>query len=291
MKKVLITGKNSFVGNAFESWIAQSHGDYSIDKVSMREDSWREVSLKGYDSILHVAGIAHVSTDPKMEGLYYKVNRDMTIELAKKAKAEGVRQFIFMSSIIVYGDVKETNGYITKETIPNPLNFYGRSKLEAEEGILSLEDETFKVCIVRPPLIYGKGARGNYNKLSKLAKISPIFPDLENKRSMLHIDNLSEFICLMIKNVESGIFFPQNFDYVCTSNLVFEIGILSNKKIYKVSLFNQLIVQFSQRVNFLNKMFGNLIYDKKMSNYRDNYQIRSFEDSIKLTEFSGVVVK
>src|SRR5690606_5157582 len=229
-------------------------------------------------------GIAHVSTDPKMEELYYKVNRDLTIEVAKKAKSDEVKQFIFLSSIIVYGEVKENNGIITRDTIPNPSNFYGKSKLEAEKGIESLESEHFKVAIIRPPMIYGKGSKGNYPKLAKLARITPIFPDYDNKRSMIHIDNLTEFIRLIIDNEDSGLFFPQNAEYVKTSEMVRVISEVYNKKVFLVKWFNPIIRIMKNRLELVNKMFGDLAYDKSLSHYKYNYWIRDFKSSIKATE-------
>src|SRR5699024_5582973 len=162
MKKVLITGVNSYVGNKFAEWMDNYPDEVDIDKVSLRDDKWKDMDLSVYDSILHVAGIAHVSTDPKMEELYYKVNRDLTIEVAEKAKEAGVKQFVFMSSIIVYGDSKKKEVVINQNTKPNPNNFYGRSKLEAEERIRNLESNKFKIAIIRPPMIYGKDSKGNY---------------------------------------------------------------------------------------------------------------------------------
>src|SRR5699024_6694971 len=208
MKKVLITGVNSYVGNSLEEWLLKEPDNYSVDKISLRDDKWKERDLSGYDVIVHVAGIAHVSRDPKMEELYYKVNRDLTIETATKAKEEGVKQFIFLSSIIVYGENIGNDGVITKDTIPQPSNFYGNSKLQAEQGINPLNDENFNVVTIRPPMIYGKGSKGNYPKLAKAAQKLPIFPDIDNQRSMLHIDNLSEFIKLMIDNEERRLFYP-----------------------------------------------------------------------------------
>ena len=136
------------------------------------------------------------------EDLYYRVNRDLAIEVAKKAKAEGVKQFVFMSSIIVYGDSSSNRRVITRETVPTPSNDYGRSKLQAEQGITPLESDSFKVVILRSPMVYGKGSKGNYSKLAKLAKKLSIFPDIDNERSMIHIDNLCEFVRLMIDNVD-----------------------------------------------------------------------------------------
>ena len=133
-----------------------------------------------------------------------------------------------MSIIIVYGTKNE---FIDADTKPNPDNFYGESKLQAEEGILPLRDENFNIAIIRPPMIYGKDSKGNYPLLSRLAQITPIFPDYDNQRSMLHIDNLTEFVRLVIDNEDVGIFCPQNKDYVKTSDMVKVISDIHEKKI------------------------------------------------------------
>ncbi|KIL49806.1 NAD-dependent epimerase/dehydratase family protein [Jeotgalibacillus soli] len=284
MKNILITGVNSYVGKSFKKWLENSPDKYSVDSISLRNDTWKEKDFSGYDAVLHVAGIAHVSSDPKMEELYYKVNRDLTIEAAKKAKAEGVRQFIFMSSIIVYGDSSSDKRVIDKKTVPTPSNFYGNSKLQAEDGITSLESDVFKVVILRPPMIYGKGSKGNYLKLAKAAKKLPVFPDVDNQRSMLHIDNLCEFIRLMIENEESGLFFPQNSEYVKTSEMVRLIAEVHGKKIILAKVFNPVLKLLGLKLGLINKVFGNLIYDQTMSSYEENYQIRNLRETIELTE-------
>ena len=155
MKKILITGANSYIGASFEKWCSQWPNEYSVDTMDMIDGSWKQKSFAVYDVIFHVAGIAHVSSDPKLEALYYKVNRDLTIETAQKAKSEGVKQFIFMSSIIVYGDSSSINRkrVIDSSTVPQPANFYGDSKLQAEAGILVLQDDAFNVVVLRPPMI------------------------------------------------------------------------------------------------------------------------------------------
>ncbi len=284
MKRILITGANSYIGTSFEKWLSPHPEKYSIDTIDMIDGSWKEKDFTGYNVVFHVAGIAHVSTDPKLKDLYYKVNRDLTIETAKKAKAAGVNQFIFMSSIIVYGDSSCSKRVIDKNTIPTPSDFYGDSKLQAEQGIKQLESDNFKVVILRPPMIYGKGSKGNYPRLAKLAKITPIFPDIDNERSMLHIDNLCQFLKLMIDNEESGVFFPQNKEYVKTSEMVRLIAETHGKKIIKTKLFNP-VIRLMFEVGTIKKVFGNLVYEKSMSVYeKANYQIRNLRDSIKLTE-------
>jgi UDP-glucose 4-epimerase len=284
MKKILITGANSYIGTSFEKWVAQWPDKYSVDTVDMKDGSWKEKDFSQYNVVFHVAGIAHVSSDPKMEDLYYKVNRDLTIEAAKKAKAEGVKQFIFMSSIIVYGDSSSTKRVISRETVPTPSNFYGNSKLQAEEGITPLESDDFKVTILRPPMIYGKGSKGNYPRLAKLATKLPVFPDIENERSMLHIDNLCEFIRLMVDNEESGLFFPQNKEYVKTSEMVRLIAEAHGKKVRLVKWMNWLI-RLTFGIGVVNKAFGNLVYEQSLSDYdKANYRIRDLRESILKTE-------
>ncbi|UOE93873.1 NAD-dependent epimerase/dehydratase family protein [Alkalihalobacillus sp. LMS39] len=284
MKNILITGVNSYVGNSFEEWLQHYPNEYAIDKISLRDDTWKEVNFSKYDVILHVAGIAHVSTDPSMEELYYKVNRDLTIDVAKKAKEDGVKQFIFLSSIIVYGDSSKELRVIDENTVPNPSNFYGKSKLQAEEGIMSLQDENFNIVIVRPPMIYGINSKGNYRRLSKLAKKTPVFPSYNNQRSVIYIDNLCEFIRLLIINEDRGLFFPQNEVYMNTSNLVYIIGKLNGKKIRLTKVFNPLISILVKKSSIFNKVFGDLKYDMKVSKYKDAYIIKDFPNSIKEVE-------
>ena len=226
MKKVLITGANSYIGTSFESYIKTKHPAYcSIDTVDVKDESWQSKSFAGYDSVFHVAGIAHsdsgkISKDK--ERLYYSVNTELAVKTAQKAKADGARQFIFMSSAIVYGDSAPMGKekLITKETPPSPANCYGDSKLKAEEGLRRLEDESFKVVILRCPMIYGKGSKGNYPTLSGLARKLPLFPNVKNSRSMLYIENLCEFVKLMIEDEQTGTFWPQNQGYSNTSDLV-----------------------------------------------------------------------
>lgn len=287
MKKILITGKNSFVGNSLEKWLGKYPEKYMVDKISLRSDAWKEKDFAKYDVIVHVAGIAHVSTSPEMKEKYFKVNRDLTIETAKKSKAEGVKQFIFLSSIIVYGEKINENGYINKDTVPIPTNFYGESKLQAEKGIKALESANFKVAIVRPPMIYGKGSKGNYPKLAKAARTLPVFPDIDNQRSMLHIDNLCEFLRMLIDNEETGLFFPQNKEYVMTSEMVRLIAEIHGRRIKLVKVFNPLLRLMSRKVKIINKVFGNLYYDKSLSYYKENYQLRDLRTSIELTEKLG----
>jgi len=262
MKKILITGANSYIGTSFEKWLAQWPGKYSVDTVDMRDDSWKAQDFSPYDVVFHVAGIAHIKETKANRGLYYKVNRDLAFEVAKKAKDDGVRQFIFLSSMSVYG---LDTGIINKETPLNPKSHYGKSKLEAEQLIDQLPDDDFTVAILRPPMVYGKGCKGNYQRLAKLAVTTPIFPDIDNKRSMIHIDNLCEFIRLLINDCANGVFYPQNKEYVRTSEMVRLIAEAHGKKVRMTKLFNPLLGLL--KVSTVNKVFGDLVYEKTLSRY------------------------
>ena len=273
MKKILITGADSYIGTSFESYMKQFDG-YQVDTLDMINPEWREKSFKEYDVIFHVAGIAHIKETDKNREQYYKINRDLTLEVANKAQESGVLHFIVMSSMSVYGKVV---GNITKNSECNPVSAYGKSKLQADEQLITMQTSSFKVTILRPPMIYGKDCKGNYQQLRKFALKSPVFPRYCNKRSMIFIDNLSYFIKDVIDHQKSGIFIPQNEEYVCTSEMVDLIAKFNNKKIRLIGLFNIFIKVF--RVSMIKKVFGNLTYEKE-----DLVCNIDFEQSIKLTE-------
>ncbi len=289
MKKILITGANSYIGTSFEKYMAQFGDEYQIDTVDMIGDGWKSKSFKGYDTVYHVAGIAHSDSGKitkEKAKLYYDVNTKLTIQIARKAKSDSVQQFIFMSSAIVYGDSAPIGKkkMITRNTPVSPANCYGDSKVKAEKGLLKLEDENFKVVILRPPMIYGKGSKGNYPLMSKLAQKTPVFPKVQNCRSMIYIENLCEFVRLMIENEESGIFFPQNSEYSNTSELVKMIAAEHGKRIVLVKGCTIPLKMIGLATRLVDKAFGNLAYDQKMSKYKDEYRVRSLKESIKRTE-------
>ena len=294
MKRVLITGANSYIGTSFERYIKENYPDYfEIDTVDMIDGSWREKSFSGYDVVFHVAGIAHAdvgNVSEEIKAKYYAVNTDLTIETCKKAKADGVKQFVFMSSAIIYGDSAPygTPKRITKDTVPQPANFYGDSKWQADKGVRELADEEFIVTVLRPPMIYGKGSKGNYPMLAKMAKKLPIFPDVQNERSMLYIENLCEFLAQVMIRTEGGIFWPQNAEYTRTSEMVKMIAEVSNHKIH-VSKAWKWVVKFATLIpgktrDLANKAFGNMSYDQSMSYFDFKYQIVTLKDSLKRTE-------
>ena len=268
MKKILITGANSYIGISFENHLKKWNARYQVDTVDMMGESWKEKSFSGYDAVYHVAGIAHSDNgkiSPEKAALYYQVNTHLAIETAKKAKTEGVRQFIYMSSAIVYGNSAPVGKQkvITRDTQPAPANSYGDSKLQAELSLILMQDENFRVVILRPPMVYGKGSKGNYPVLSKLAQKLPFFPVVKNQRSMIYIENLVEFVRLMIDNEEQGIFWPQNEEYSNTTELVSMIAAAHGRKILLIPGLSWALKILSYVTGLVNKAFGSLAYEKR----------------------------
>ena len=279
MKNILITGKNSYIGTSLENWLMRESDQYKVYTVDMKDGSWKEKDFNLYDVVFHVAGIAHIKETSDNQDLYYKVNRDLAYETALKAKQDGVEQFIFLSSMSVYGI---ENGVIDKSTLLEPNSAYGKSKIEAEELINKLQDDSFTVATLRPPMVYGKGCRGNYPRLVGLALKTPIFPKVDNKRSMIYIDNLSEFVKHLIDNKSGGLFFPQNAEYVNTSEMVRLIAEVHGHRGVLTKLFNPLLSLLN--VSTINKVFGDLVYDMSMSECESDYRVCGFGKSIEKTE-------
>ena len=282
MTKVLITGAGSYVGDCVRAYIlATASEDYVIDTVDTKDDHWKTADFGQYDVVFHVAGIAHVNADPKMEPLYYKVNRDLTVEVARTAKAAGVKQFIFMSSQIVFHESRSLKTEVlTASTKENPNGFYGDSKLQAEKGLHELACDMFKVCILRPPMIYGPNSKGNFPRLAKLAKKTPVFPAWHNKRSMLYIDNLAEFVKQVVERQLSGTFYPQNRELADTVEIIRFFAHTAGRRIWITRLFNPLVWLGGFVLQPVNKMFATYYYDPAMSQYDFDYQLVSLEASL-----------
>lgn len=282
MIRVLITGAGSYVGESVRAYILNTApGEFGIDTVDTMNEVWRQVDFSNYDVVYHVAGIAHVNADPKMEPLYYKVNRDLTIEIAKVAKDAGVRQFIFMSSQIVFHESQSLKPEVlTWDTKENPNGFYGNSKLQAEKGLQELECDTFKICILRPPMIYGPNAKGNFPRLAKLAMKAPIFPAWHNKRSMLYIDNLAEFVKQAMLQSLTGTFYPQNKELSDTVEIIRFFAQKSDNKVWITKLLNPFVWIGSFVLQPVNKMFATYYYDSEMSKMDFEYQLVSLEESL-----------
>lgn len=289
MKKILITGAGSFVGTSVQRYLEKWPEKYKVTAVGTKNGEWKEIDFSSFDTVYHVAGLAHsdvgnVSEETKKK--YYAVNCNLAIDVAEKAKAERVEQFIFMSSAIVYGDSAPIGKekMIGRDTPYSPANFYGDSKVQAEKRLLPLSDESFKVVILRCPMIYGKEGKGNFPILEKMAQKMPLFPRIENIRSMLYIGNLAEFVRLMIENEEEGIFWPCNQEWSNTSELVKMIAECHGKRVLLVPGFGWALKGLSHITGYVNKAFGNLAYEEHLGDYKSDYRLYSLAQSIKETE-------
>lgn len=277
MKKILITGAGSYIGVNVEKYLLKWSEEYQVNSLNMIGEEWKKVDFSNYDIVFHVAGIAHIKETKENSHLYYDVNEHLAVAVAEKAKNEGVKQFIILSTMSVYGI---TVGHITIDTNPSPVNSYGKSKYNADLKIAKMECPTFKVAILRPPIVYGKGCKGNYQTLRKFALKSPIFPNFKNERSMLYVGNLAAFVKNCIDEEKSGLFFPQDAEYICTFEMVKRIAKYNDKKIQTMGLFNWAIrIMLGVNVRVFKKIFGSLTYEKV-----DLISTFDFEEAMRKTE-------
>lgn len=318
MKRILITGANSYIGMSLERYLLeynafQGRELYRVDRISQRDTVWESYNFHGYDAVFQASGIAHVDTGAvtqEQQAMYYQVNCDLAVATARKAQEAGVGLFLYPSSIIVYGDSApyRKSRVITPETPADNSHFYGNSKIRAEEelGRLILErkgdspvsgqaaqeeseaEKEFQVAILRLPMVYGKGSKGNYPLLAKLADKLPFFPDVQNQRSMIYIENLCEFIRQRIEEGKGGLYFPQNAEYTTTSQMVQEIAAAHGRKVRLLKGMNPLVALASRMPGKIgvmtNKAFGSLVYDKSMSGDMENYCLYDLRESIRRTE-------
>lgn len=273
MKKILITGKDSYIGNKLIEF-TKDNPNYQFTVIDTITNEWENTDFSGYDSIFHVAGIVHDMNGKIKKEIYFEVNCDLALKIAQKAKESGVKHFIFMSSLSIYNAYRKKT--ITNETIPQSKDAYGQSKLKADNLLQKMQNDEFKVAIVRPPMIFGENCKGNFPILIKFAKRTKIFPKLKNQRSMIYIDNFSQFIKDIIDNQNNGIFFPQNEEYFCTSQIIKTIADYYEKKIWMPRIFNPLVWILVRLSDKFDKVFGDLIIDCnefRMKNVNNNDSI------------------
>ena len=288
MKRILITGTKGYLGTSFEQYLAQ-WPEYKVDRISLRDGQWESRDFHDYDAVYHAAALVHqkrTKDDPAYLDEYRKINRDLTLSLAEKAKKEGVKQFLFLSTEAVYGLTapygKET--VITADTPTAPVDNYGISKLEAEQGLQALASDSFRVAILRPPLIYGKNCTGNFRALEKMAEKLPCFPKIENHRSMLYVGNLNALVKLLIDRQDCGLFCPQDPEPLCTSEVIRAIAKAKGKTLPLVPGFGWTLHFLRHVSGSVDKAFGSLRYDPSLSAYPEHYQRFSFPESVYLTQ-------
>lgn len=255
--RIILTGKNSYIGNNIRKCLVSS--GYEAQCVSVRKD----FSFKDADVVIHCAALVHKKEeDYKKE--YENVNFILAKEAALKAKAQGVRHFIFISTMAVYG-VDE--GEINRNTPLFPKTLYGKSKLKAEEYIMSLRSDEFKVTIVRPPMVYGKNCPGNFARLEKLAHITPVIPDTGNKKSLIYIGNLAFFIRDIIRGEKEGTFMPMDGEYVSTAKIMKYISVKPVSKAIGLIKY----IPFS----VVRKAFGTLYYGEDVASKVDYFDVEN----------------
>ena len=256
MKRLLIVGPNSYIGRQFRQYLDRFYGEYQTDTLSVRTKAWRSADFSIYDCLLYAAGITHIKETAENVHLYYEVNRDLALAVAQKAKDDGVRMFIYLSSASVYG---MTKGVITKDTLTAPITHYGKSKLQAEEGLRRMHCGRFCVVIVRSPMVYGPDCPGNYRLLVKLAEALPFFVDYPNRRSVIFIDNMSQFLKEMVDNGAGGIYFPQDPKYGCTCQMIQALAQAHGKRLPLFRCLAPLasLLKYTPKGR---KAFGDLVY-------------------------------
>ena len=262
-KNVLVVGDTSYIGKAF---MAYAQG-VNVHGVSARENAWENAHWENIHTVLHCAGLAHVPQKKHMQSQYHHINCKLAVEVATYSKAKGVGQFIFLSSMAAHGN-------------PKAGDMYAQSKLAAEKALEKLNCPSFKVCIIRPPMVYGPGCKGNFPKLVKLVHRLPAFPNVpQQQRSMIYIDNLSQCILQLIINNQGGLHLPQNTEYVNTTHLAQLIAQYTGKNLRTTTLFNPFIHGLKGIVPPISKLFGNLVYPQESSNA--TYHVVPFEESVR----------
>ncbi len=270
--KVLITGKNSYVGKNIGNFLL--YKNMEVKYVSVRngisEDEFTDV-----DVVVHCAAIVH-KKEAKFAILYDKVNYELTVDIAEKAKKKGVKQFIFMSTMAVYG---KSEGEINGNTPLQPKTLYGESKLKAEKALEKIADENFKVSIIRPPMVYGRSCPGNYKKLRMLALKLPVFPLVENKRSFIYVENLAYFVWNTISEGKEGIFMPMDSKTESTDTMSKYICSVNNKEIKFSPFLGKMVKKIP--LNSLKKAFGSLYYGNDIA---EVVSFTGFQEAINYTE-------
>ncbi|WNL15930.1 NAD-dependent epimerase/dehydratase family protein [Arcobacter cryaerophilus gv. pseudocryaerophilus] len=276
---LLITGSNGFVGKYF---MKKYKDNYYIRTFSFLKDDINSLDYSDIDVVFHLSALVHQMDGASCEE-YERVNVTQTLQLAKKAKELGIKHFVFMSTVKVYGE--ETYIKYSENSACNPEDEYGKSKLKAELELQKIEDEDFKVSIIRTPIVYGYGVKANIKSLINLVNKVPLLPfgKIENKRSMVYIGNLCHLVYEIITQEKSGIFLASDDQPLSTSRLIELMAKNLDKKVYlvKIPFFESLLKIL--KPSFHKRLYGSLEVDnsitKEKLNLKNPYSV---EDGIKL---------
>lgn len=280
--RILVIGKHGFVSTCFQKYMKR-YSDITVDAISVRDGHWKEYDFHSYDAVFNATGLAHDDARKGTREQFMYLNATLPCEIAQKAKSEGVELFINMSSLIIYGEMSELGKeeLITSNTIPTPAGIYGESKLAGEKALNGLVDQSFKVAIIRSPLVYNENAVDNFLRLKNYALKFPIFPNIKNARSMVYSDNLCELVKLICEHKVGGYFYPQQEKLICTSKLVKDLARVGGNKLMLIKMFNPIIFMLSKRMLIFRKVFGSLSVDLKESNHFDGrYRVVDYNESL-----------
>lgn len=264
---ILIAGKNSYIGKNIGQYILEQDAAAQVTYISVRDEMWKNLDLSIYDGVVFAAAIVHRKdvTDPE---IYHKVNTVLPYEFAQKAKKEGVKRFLFLSTAAVYGQGKTlpVTNLICEDTPLAPVEPYGKSKLEAEQLLQTLEDEKFFVTLVRTINVYGKGCPGNYfNQLAKLAKMMPLHPKAYTgvKQGFIHVRSLARLCYLALNADRGGIYHAQDPEPVSTYEILQALS--QGMGIRRVGLPCHTLMRIMPRVSPMVKLFGGVAYDAELA--------------------------
>lgn len=255
MKRILLTGANGFVGNYF---LKKYSSSYEIITFSFLNDNFVNLDLSNIDVVIHCSALVHQMKGASWEQ-YEKININQTIQLADKAKKSGVKHFIFLSTIKVYGE--ESNKHCYENSRTNPTDYYSISKLKAEDSIRNIESSNFKISVLRCPLIYGAGVRANFANLINLIKKASILPfkNIKNKRSLVFVGNVCFILHRIIFLEKRGIFLSVDDKALSTTDLIQIIAKYLDKKILLIDIifFDKFLKII--KPSYYQRLFGSLV--------------------------------
>lgn len=278
---VLIIGKDSYIGNHIDKWLTDK-GHY-VKQLDVISDGWRKFDYSAFDVVVHVAGIVHRPNCKDWE-LYKRVNTDMPVEIASLAKNQGVKSYIYFSTMGVYGLRKKLSKSVIDESTPlNPTSMYGKSKLMAERGLEKLKNKDFNISFVRPPSVYGRDCRGGYiTGFTSIVRNLPVVPKayLNTRQSFINIDNLCECVRIIIENKLNGVFCPQD-DEIPNANELFEAIAHGINKKYRDSIFLGVLMKMVSFIPLVKKAYGGIEYSRSLSDIENyNYVVVPFSEGI-----------
>jgi nucleoside-diphosphate-sugar epimerase len=290
---ILVTGASGFIGSELccvfptlrrvvrhpEQLV--SSNDILISSIDSTT-SWGN-SLIGIDSIIHLAGLAH--NPNACDNDYKEVNVNGTLKLAQEAVKAGVSRFVYVSSIVVNGSNSHDKAFLPSD-VPEPHNSYARSKYEAELGLWDISKKTgLEVVIVRPTLVYGLNAPGNFGTLTRLVKCMPFLPFglANNRRDFISVKNLVELlvVCAKHKRAAGHVFLASENNTISIREFVSAIACGQGKKVFQfpvpVSLM-RLVGRVTGKSIMIDQLFGNLEVDssniKEVLNWTPPYPMK-----------------